>query len=268
MSDTRGPRPGRVPPHVQERLFAKRERAERRAAAGPPWRGLPAILAYVVIAVLIGLGIGVGLASDSPNEAAAEVITEQVVPIANEGNAVWTVGTADRPAVAGLVEQGTLADDVTPIIDNHEAWSMAINDALTRLEAVEVPAEGAAVHALYLDALRLTSQAIEVLGAAAAHEGVARNELLVEASRLRAMAEAMLDQATRALVGLQGGDPGAPPVAPILPPVTGPTQDPAERFAPPVIPTEPVPTAPATEAPTAPAPDGTDATEAPSPAAS
>ena len=282
MSDTRGPRPGKVPPHVQGRLAEKRERAERRIAAGPPWRRLPAIAVYVVIALLIGLGIGVALAGGSPNEAAAEVITQQVVPIANEGNAVWTVGTSERAAVAGFLEQVSLGQDVTPIVENHEAWSSAITDVLTRLEAVEVPAEGAGVHALYLDAVRLTGQAIEVLGAAAAHEGVARNELLVEAARLRAMSESVLDQATRALVGLQGGDPGAPPLAPVLPPVTGPAEDPATRFAPPPVPTDAPPTdAPLTEptatepageptvpAPTEPAPEGTEATEAPSPAAS
>lgn len=275
MSDTRGPRPGKVPPHVQDRLAEKRQRAERRAAAGPAWRRTPAIVTYVVIAVLVGLGIGASLFGGSPNEEAAEVITAQIVPLANEANAVWTVGTAERPAVAEFVGQATLSDDVSAIVANHDSWLAAVDDVTGRLEGVAVPAEAAGVHALYLDSVHLTRQAIEVLGAAAAHEGVARNELLTEAQRLRAMSETVLDQATRALVGLQGGDAGLPS-APILPPVTGPTEDPQARFAPapepggteaPVDPTtepdsEPTATdAPPTEAPAEP-------TETPSPASS
>lgn len=265
MSDTRGPRPGKVPPHVQDRLAEKRERAEKRAAAGPAWRRTPAIVAYAVIAALIGLGIGASLYGGSPNEAAAEVITAEVVPLANEANAIWTVGTAERPAVADVVGQATLVDEVTPIIDNHAAWLAAIDDVSGRLEAVAVPGEATGILSLYLDAVHLTRQAIEVLGAAAAHEGVARNELLTEAGRLRAMAETVLDQATRALVGLQGGEAGAPS-APILPPVTGPTEDPTDRFAPAPDGTEAAAPDPgATESPASePTADATEpATEAP-----
>ncbi len=68
MSSTRGPRTGRVPPHIQERVDRKRARSTTRGIRRPPAPRLFAALLGLLLFV-IGFVLGRATASDGEQQA-------------------------------------------------------------------------------------------------------------------------------------------------------------------------------------------------------
>ncbi len=85
MSGTRGPRTGRIPPHIQERVDRKRSRAAARATRRP-WYFRP-LLAVVLGLLLLAVGFVLGrLTSPAPEQQAIQRTESFLTPVFQETN--------------------------------------------------------------------------------------------------------------------------------------------------------------------------------------
>lgn len=209
--ETRGPRTGRVPPHLRDKLEEKRERERRRELRGPLARRWWAIAGYVVVALLVGVAAGRGTAPD-PLAAAVPVVRDQVAPLGNQADGIWTLGVGGNPPVSDGLAQ-LAGGDPSLVRENTEAWLQAYDTAIADLREVSVPAAGEGVRSLFLGAARVSRDAVEVLGRAAEEDGTLREVLITEARRLRTRSEGMLRAAQNALTRLEAevsGEPAPP----------------------------------------------------------
>lgn len=252
---TRGPRKGRVPPHIQDRVQEKRERRARRLAMGPWYRRPWAVAAFAAVLALIA-GIVVGRLTAPDPVAAAVDEAESVIAIADQSEVVWQGGTAQgAPPVRTAVEE-LRAGSTDMVTQNLDLWIATYDQVIGQLETAPAPPAADGVRRLAIVSAELSKDAVETLGAAAAADGAARDLLLDEVERIRARAEQYDASARRLLALLKGEDEADVP-------------QPAAT-----MPSLPRPSAPAADSPppteeaspdTSPTPTGTDATSSPEP---
>jgi len=220
VTDTRGPAPGKVPPHVRDRLEDKRRKAALRAQRGAPWQRPPALAAAAVLVLLIGLAIGLGLSAD-PSQAAADQIAREVLPLANQAEAVFRVGVAGGGSIAEAAQALELSSDTSLIEDNLQAWTDEHQRLLDEFDAVEVDPLAQPLLGLFRASVRAQFDAVVLMGAAAAHDGAARAEFLRAAVREIGRSRELLRDARLALAEL--GGPETPAVeVPTVPGLTRP----------------------------------------------
>lgn len=255
-SDTRGPQPGKVPPHVRERLERKRAQAEERRRKGPPYRRWWAIAAYVAAALLIGLGAGLSLRPD-PLADALDVVRGEVLPVGFQADSAWTLGTGGNPAISEGLTSLTTQNDPAVVQQNSQAWLDAYDEAVTTLTGLrDLPAPAAAITGLLSQFVQTSRDAVEVLAVAADEEGDLRATLLTEVRRLRGRAQALLQEARAAVRRLEVevlGEPVTPGPDTVVPPSQEPLRptpapSPAAGATPDGEPS-PAPQAPGTPAP-------------------
>ncbi len=83
MSATRGPRTGRIPPHIQERVDHERARAAARATRRP-WYSRP-LFAVVLGLLLLAIGFVLGrLTSPAPQQQAIQRTESFLTPVFQE----------------------------------------------------------------------------------------------------------------------------------------------------------------------------------------
>lgn len=224
---TRGPRTGRVPPHIHDRLEAKRRRAARLELLGPWYRRNPFV---ATVAAVVGLvaGVMIGrLTAPDPVAEAAEAV-EDLTLRAAAALAQWESGTpSGAPPVTQAVDQLRSGDSalVTRWLDT---WLTGYDAAINALDGEDVPVAAAGVRDLLLAALELQRDATATLGAAATVDGAGRDVLLTETERLRARAGGYAADARRLSARLTGGDVAdvpSPPPAPELPRPSAPADD-------------------------------------------
>lgn len=209
--ETRGPRTGRVPPHLRDRLQEKQERERRRELDGPLARRWWAIAGYVVVALLVGLAVGRGTASD-PLAAVLPVLRDQVAPAGFQADGIWTLGVGGNPPVRDGLDQ-LAGGDPSLVRQSADAWLEAYDTAIADLRELTVPVAGEGVRSLFLDAARVSRDAVQVLARAAEEEGPLREVLITEARRLRTRSEGMLRAAEGAVSRLEAhvsGEPAPP----------------------------------------------------------
>ncbi len=79
MSGTRGPRTGRIPPHIQERVDRKRARAAKRVTRRP-WYARP-LFAIVLGLLLLAIGFVLGrVTAPAPAQEAIQRAAPLLVP--------------------------------------------------------------------------------------------------------------------------------------------------------------------------------------------
>lgn len=234
-SHTRGPRRGHVPPHIQERLHVKRERAEARARRGPWYRRAAFVVpTAAIVAALVGLWVGRATAPDELAVPAAEA--ESLIFIADRGELIWTAGTPGGvPSVQAGID--ALADGDTAVVtENLDTWLQsfeAIAQGYETTAIVGAAADGPRL--LLLEAATVTREAVEALGAAATLEGEPRALMLDTVRRLRLRAQS-LDRDGRLLLRERAADvsvivPDVATQAPTLPRPTPPAPEPTEGSA-------------------------------------
>ncbi len=218
-TSTRGPGTGKVPPHIQDRLAAKRARAERRELLGPWYRRAPFV---GVVAALIGLSAGIAIGrvtAPDPLAAAADELGSLALAV-EQSAMIWESGlpTGERSVQSGLT---TLRDGDPSVVTEHlDTWLRAYGQAIAALEAAEVSPAADGARQLFVAAAELSRDATETVGAAAAVDADAREVLLIEAERIRARAVTYADAGQRVLQRLQGEDlrsEPSPATAPELP---------------------------------------------------
>lgn len=220
MRNTRGPATGKVPPHVQDRVESKRRKAEERARSGPAYLRPPAIAGYVVMAILLGLAIGLALSGD-PEQEVAEGIASDVAPLANQADALWRLGRGQTPAISQAAAALEATDDTAEIEAHLDTWVEEHQRILDSIEAVEVDPLARPLRELYRAYVRAQLDGVVLLGAAAAHDGSARQELLRASVREFGRALTLLGEARSSLAEL--GGPEAPEVqVPTVPGLTVP----------------------------------------------
>lgn len=220
MSNTRGPATGKVPPHVQDRLEDKRRKREQRALKGPVYLRPLAIAGYVVLALLLGLAIGLALSGD-PEQEIADTIAAEVAPLANEADALWRLGRGEVPAISEAAAALEATNDTTAIETHLDAWVEQHQRILDDIAAVEVEPLARPLRELYRAYVRAQLDGVVLLGAAASHDGSARQELLRASVRDFGRALTLLGEARTSLAEL--GGPAAPEVqVPTVPGLTRP----------------------------------------------
>lgn len=225
---TRGPRKGRVPPHIQDRVERKRQKRAERLALGP-WYRRPWFLITVaaVVALLAGLALGRFTAPDPVAQAADEA--DEVIGILDQSEVIWQGGTAQgAPPVNAALDELRSAGNTATIEAALELWVTSYDRLIGQLETAGVPAAADGVRRLALASTQLSKDAAETLGAAATVEGQARELLLDEVDRLRARAEQYDASARRLLAELRGEDADVPAPAASMPDLPRPTAEPAE----------------------------------------
>lgn len=223
MTDTRGPKTGKVPPHVKQRLDEKQARREQRSARMERLR-IPMYVGGALILLLIGFGIG--RATEQPFGALAEDVRAELLPLANQADALWRNGLADKPAVIDAVDalnQAGATDDIDAFYD---VWLADLDAILVELRTADVGTEAYPIVELLAHSVEMNRHAIVVLGAAAAHEGSARAELLAEVLNVRVQAQRAADAARSALSAWETGRTTVPVGVPEPPPLTRPDADP------------------------------------------
>lgn len=248
---TRGPRKGRVPPHIQERVERKRQRRAERLALGP-WYRRPWFLITVaaVVALLAGIALGRFTAPDPVARAADEA--DDVIAILDQSEVIWQGGTAQgAPPVNAALDELRSAGTTTTIETALELWVTSYDRLIGQMETAGVPAAADGVRRLALASTQLSKDATETLGAAATVEGEARELLLDEVDRLRARAEQHDASARRLLAELRGEDADVPAPAASMPDLPRPT---AARAESPPAAGEPSPDASPTDGTTEPEP--------------
>lgn len=238
-SHTHGPQRGQVPPHVRERLDAKRARAEARARRGP-WYRQPIFVAPVTALVFFLVGLGVGRATAPDELAIPPDDVESLLFLSDHVESVWSRGApGGLPPVADGLD--ALADGDASVVEaNLDPWVQSLDAAVqgyqTSVDVAEA-AEGARL--LLLESARLTQEAVETLGAAATLEGEARASTLDSVRRLRLRAQS-LDRDARQLLRDRNDEttvviPDVATEAPTLPrptpPAPEPTPEPTEGAA-------------------------------------
>lgn len=250
---TRGPRKGRVPPHIQERVERKREKRAERIALGPwyrrRWFLIPAVAAVALVA---GIVLGRVTAPDPVGAAADEA--DEVMGILDRSEAIWRAGTPQGGLpVSNAVDELRANGTTETIVRSLDGWLTAYDQVIGQLETAGVPPAADGVRRLALASAQLSKDATETLGAAAAADGAARDLLLDEVERIRARAEQHHASARRLLALLRGGElPDVDPAGtlPDLPRPTAPAAETAPADSPPAE--EPSPAeSPADEAPAA-----------------
>lgn len=206
-NDTRGPRKGRIPPHIQDRVERKRQKRAERLALGP-WYRRPWFLTTVATLVALVAGIVLGrVAAPDPLVAAAAAADEEVIGILDQSEVIWQGGTAQgAPPVDTAVEELRTAGTTATVERALDLWLTSYDRLIGQLETVGVPAAADGVRRLALVSAQLSRDAAETLGAAATAEGTARELLLDEVERLRARAEQYDASARRLLAELRGED--------------------------------------------------------------
>lgn len=253
---TRGPRKGRVPPHIQDRVQEKRDRRARRLAMGPWYRRPLAIAGFAaVLALIAGIVVGRFTAPDPVADAVDEA--ESVIAIADQSEVIWQGGTAQgAPPVRTAVEELRATGSTEMVERNLDLWIATYDRVIGQLETAPAPAVADGVRRLAIVSAELSKDAVETLGAAATAEGATRELLLDEVERIRARAEQYDASARRLLAQLKGEDEADIP-------------QPAAT-----MPSLPRPGAPAADSPpptedaspdTSPTAAGTDATPSPEP---
>ncbi|HEX2028711.1 MAG TPA: hypothetical protein VHF25_12025, partial [Nitriliruptorales bacterium] len=171
---TRGPRPGRVPPHIQDRLEAKRQRAERLQLLGPWYRRNPFVAAVAaVVGLVAGVVIGRVTAPDPVAEAAEAA--EGLQMRADAALAQWESGTpSGAPPVSQAVDQ-LRSGDAALVTQWLDSWLTGYDTAIRGLDGEDVPVAAAGVRDLLLAALELQRDATATLGAAATVDGAGRD---------------------------------------------------------------------------------------------
>jgi hypothetical protein len=161
-----------------------------------------------VIAALVALVVGVVLgrttAPPQPVEGVA-VVEVEVVPLSVDADGLWTGGAGELPAIGDQL-LALRRDDETAVIDDAlEGWLEAYDTVLRRMIGVDVPPSVRPVQRQFVNAVTLSRDAVEVLGAAAATEDVeARQELSAEALRLRTRSEQITQSARASLADAAG----------------------------------------------------------------
>lgn len=216
--DTRGPRPGRVPPHLQEEVDARRERQRRRELLGPWYLRSPAVgVAAAVLGIIVGVIVGRATVAD-PVAAAADQASPLLADLQQAG-VIWESGAPGvAPVRAGrdALEQG----DAAPVTAGLPAWKDTYERLRSSVETAAVPPPADGVRRLAVDTLGDYLAALESLGAAAAVEGEARELMLAESDRQLAEAQRTAVVAIELYQALSGDEsviPEAPPTAPTLP---------------------------------------------------
>ncbi|MGH3442305.1 MAG: hypothetical protein ACRDUY_09755 [Nitriliruptorales bacterium] len=247
-SHTRGPQRGHVPPHVRERLQAKRARAEARARRGP-WYRRPTVVAPVTAVVFLLVGFGIGRATAPSELTVPTADAESLLFLSDQVELVWTSDQFGTPPVADALA-ALEGGDAAVVEENLDTWLQSL-DAIAQgydtSVAIVPAAEGPRL--LFLEAAHVTREAVETLGAAATLEGEARALTLDTVRRLRLRAQE-LDRDARTLLRERTSDltvviPDVATEAPTLPRPT---------------PAAPAPTEGATPSPTPSPADTTEAT--------
>lgn len=234
---TRGPRKGRVPPHIQERVERKRQKRAERLALGPWYqRRWFLVTAAAVVALIVGLLLGRFTAPDPVARAADDA--DEVIAILDQSEVIWRGGTAQGALpVDNALDELRSAGTTDTIERSLDLWLTSYDGLIDRLENTELSAAADGVRRLALASTQLSKDATETLGAAATVDGEARELLLDEAERLRARAE-QHDTAARQLHAELRGEEGVDVPAPVTtaPDLPRPTPPAAEE-----LPTEPEP---------------------------
>ncbi len=223
MTDTRGPRPGKVPPHVKQRIEEQQARRERRSARMQQLR-TPMYVGAALLLLLIGFGIG--RATEQPFASVAEEVRAELLPLANQADALWRNGLADKPAVIDAIDALNLVDDTSDIDAYYDVWLADLDAILVELRTADVAPEAYPLVEMLAHAVEMNRHAIVVLGAAVAHEGSARAELLAEVLNVRVQAQQIADAARNALSAWETGQTAVPVGIPQPPPLTRPDADP------------------------------------------
>lgn len=216
---TRGPRKGRIPPHIQDRVERKREKRAERLALGPWYRRRWFLItSAAIVALLAGVVLGRVTAPD-PVARAAEQAADEVIGILDQSEIIWQGGTAQgAPPVASAVDELRSAGNAATIQSTLDVWLTSYDRLIGQLETSGVPPAADGVRRLALASAQLSKDATETLGAAATADGATRELLLDEVERLRARAEQYDASARRLLAELRGdeGD-GVPSPAASMP---------------------------------------------------
>ena len=157
--------------------------------------------------LMLGVGIGRWSVPDADPDVRASV-ERTLQPLALDADAIWTSSVVgDRPPVAEgipMVREGERLDEV------HEwtvDWLEAYDLLLRRLTGLDLDPEARPVQRLFVGAVTLSRDAVDVLRQAAEVEEDATREALVgEALRLRQRAEHLTQSARAAVRDLDGGD--------------------------------------------------------------
>lgn len=214
---TRGPRKGRVPPHIQDRVERKRQKRAERLAHGPWYRRRWFLLSTAaVVALVAGVALGRLTAPDPVSQAADRA--DEAIAILDQSEIVWLGGTAQgAPPVNSAVDELRTAGDTATIDAALDVWVTSYERLIGQLETLGVPPAADGVRRLALASAQLSKDATETLGAAATVEGGARELLLDEVDRLRARASQYDGSARRLLAELRGEEPDVPAPAASLP---------------------------------------------------
>jgi hypothetical protein len=173
--------------------------------------------AALVLATLV-LGIALGRWTAPPHDPGARsALEEQVVPLALDADGVWTSSSDGQVPVSEALVALQRDGDPSLVVEAGDGWLRAYDRTLSRLAALELPAEARPVQRQFIAAITLSRDAVEVLSVAAQVDGAARERLLTEVSRLRLRGE-QLTQAARSSISDVGGHGGETNRLPVLPP--------------------------------------------------
>lgn len=173
------------------RLFARRHRLGSLVTVG---------VVFVTVGLLVGRATAPG-----PEADARLAVETHVLPLVLDADSIWTSGVSGSAPISDALLALSRDGDPDLVREHEQGWLDAYDAALVRMAGLDLPPTARPVQRQYMAALTFSRDAVEVLARAArTPEGRARDELVVEADRLRRRSEQLVQAARASTTDLDG----------------------------------------------------------------